>query len=66
LEDKEHREGVVAIAVPIKDVETDETVAAISISGPSQRFKEDDMVREDLVESVLNHANVVELQYNHY
>jgi len=66
VEDEEHREGVVAIAAPITDAETDETVAAISISGPSQRFKEDDTVREDLVESVLNHANVAELQYNHY
>lgn len=66
IEDQERREGVVAIAAPIKHTEAEETVAALSISGPRQRLKEDGAVREDLIDSVLNHANVAELQYNHY
>jgi len=66
IEDEERRQGVVAIAAPITDTETEETVAALSISGPRQRLKENGAVREDLLEDVLNDANVAELQYNHY
>ncbi|WP_290810943.1 IclR family transcriptional regulator [Halovivax sp.] len=66
VEDEERREGVVAIAVPIRNKADPGTVHAVSISGPKSRIKRDDELRSDLVEAVRRSANVIELQYNHY
>lgn len=69
IENEEHRNGVVAVAVPIFDTSTDEVVAALSVSGPRQRLVTDGdgtEIREDIVDAVRNRANVAELRYNHY
>lgn len=66
VEDEERREGVVAIAAPIQDKEDSSTVHAVSISGPTKRIKQDSEVKPELIDSVKQTANVIELQYNHY
>lgn len=66
IEDEERREGVVAVAAPIRDTDADRTVGAISISGPRHRLKDDGEIRSDFIDAVQNRANVAELRYNHY
>lgn len=68
VENEERREGVVAVAVPVFDTETEHVVAAMSISGPRERIivDGDDSIREDLLDALRHHANITELRYNHY
>lgn len=69
IENEEHRNGVVAVAVPIFDTGTDDVVGALSVSGPKQRLTTDDSgtgIKQDIVDALKNRANVAELRYNHY
>lgn len=69
VENEEHRNGVVAVAVPLFDTEADAVVGALSVSGPRQRLVADKSgieVEEEIVNAVQNRANVAELRYNHY
>ena len=66
VEDEDRREGVVAIAVPIRKKDDPETVHAVSISGPKNRIKPDGELQPELVTAVKETGNVIELQYNHY
>lgn len=66
VEDEERREGVMAIAVPIPNKDDPETVHSVSISGPKKRIQRKGEIDPDLIESVKQTANVIELQYNHY
>lgn len=65
-EEEERREGVVAVAVPIFDTKSNDIVAALSVSGPRERLREDNSINETVLESVRNRANIAELRYNHY
>lgn len=65
-EEEERRKGVMAVAVPIFDTTSHDVVAALSVSGPRERLREDGSIRADILESVRNRANVAELRYNHY
>jgi DNA-binding IclR family transcriptional regulator len=69
VEREEHRNGVVAIAVPIFDTHDSRIVGALSVSGPRQRLitrGSDTEVADDIVNAIQNRANVAELRYNHY
>ncbi len=66
VEDEERREGVVAVAVPVFDIDADAVIAALSVSGPRERIRTDGDIRPDIIEAVRNRANVAELLYNHY
>ncbi|GAB3019806.1 IclR family transcriptional regulator [Natronobiforma cellulositropha] len=66
IEDEERREGVVAIAAPIRNTDTGHAVGALSISGPRHRLKRDGNLNPAFIDAVRNHANVAELRYNHY
>lgn len=66
VENEERREGVVSVAVPVFDTDTDEVVAAMSVSGPRERIRSNGDIQDDLLETLRNRANVAELQYNHY
>jgi DNA-binding IclR family transcriptional regulator len=69
IENEEHRNGVVAVAVPIFDTQANVVVGALSISGPRQRLVANESgteVEEEIVNAVQNRANVAELRYNHY
>lgn len=66
IENEERREGVVAIAAPIRDTDTGHSVGAISISGPRHRLRDDGEMKPQFIDAVQNRANVAELRYNHY
>lgn len=70
VENEEHRNGVVAVAVPIFDTQADVVIGALSVSGPRQRLVADDddgiEVDVEIVNAVQNRANIAELRYNHY
>jgi DNA-binding IclR family transcriptional regulator len=65
IENQDRRQGVLTIAVPIFDRNTDEVISAVSVSGPKNRLKET-KTRDDLVDAVQSTANVIELRYTHY
>lgn len=68
IEDEERRVGILSVAVPIMDVDAEEVVAAISVSGPKRRLTaaDSDELRPEIRNAVRSRANVIELQYNHY
>lgn len=63
VEDEEHRENIRAVSVPIR--REGEPLGAISVSGPKSRF-DDTRIEEDLVETLQDRANVIELRLKHY
>lgn len=65
VEDEERREGIKAIAVPVRHADSRSPVSAVSISGPRRRIGAD-RVDEDLIESVMDAVNVIELKNKHY
>ncbi|NGM67964.1 IclR family transcriptional regulator [Natronolimnobius sp. AArcel1] len=69
VENEEHRNGLVAIAVPIFDTDSDTVVGALSVSGPRQRLvdtADETEIKSEIINAVRNRANVAELRYNHY
>lgn len=68
IEDEERRIGVLAVAVPVMDVDAEDVVAAVSVSGPKCRLTaaDGDEIRPEIRNAVRSRANVIELQYNHY
>ncbi|MFC7078516.1 IclR family transcriptional regulator [Haloarcula halophila] len=64
VEDEEHREGIKAIAVMLQYEDEPSPVAAISISGPKRRISKKDT--EQLIDSIRNTVNVIELEYKYY
>ena len=67
IENEERREGIKAIAVPLKHEadSSEEPVSAVSISGPKRRISASN-ADETLVEALRDAANVIELRYKHY
>lgn len=65
IEDEERREGIRAVAVPLRLDDESGPPAAVSISGPKRRIG-DDGVDEELLEALRDAVNVVELEYKHY
>lgn len=63
VEDEEHRENIRAVSVPIR--REGEPFGAIAVSGPKSRF-DDARIKEDLVETLRDRANVIELRLKHY
>jgi len=65
VEAEERREGIKAIAVPVRHDRDGVPPAAVSISGPRRRIGGDE-VREDLLAALRDAVNVIELEYKHY
>lgn len=65
VENEERREGIKAIAVPLRHDSDVQPVAAVSISGPKRRIGEES-VDESLLEALRDTANVIELDHKHY
>ncbi|WP_224337798.1 IclR family transcriptional regulator [Haloprofundus halobius] len=63
IEDEEHWESIRAVAVPILNEKA--VVGAISVSGPKTRFS-DERIENELLDTLRNHANVIELKLTHY
>ena len=63
IEDEEHRANIRAVAVPI--LQDERAIAAISVSGPKTRFS-DERIETELLESLRDKANVIELKLEHY
>lgn len=59
VDDEEWAEGLRCIAVPVKGSE-DEVMGAISVSGPTNRFRGADYL-DEMADTVLEAANVIEL-----
>jgi IclR family acetate operon transcriptional repressor len=64
IEDEERRPGIMAVGAPIMDQEQDTIAGAICLSGPKTRIQE--RMEGDIVDDIINAANVIELRYNHY
>lgn len=60
LEDEERREGIRSISVPI--IVDDDIVAALSLSGPRERF-DDDRIEAELIPALRDTSNVIEVKY---
>lgn len=65
VEDEERREGIKALAVPVRHAGSRSPVSAVSISGPRRRIGAD-RVDDDLIEAVMDAVNVIELKNKHY
>lgn len=63
LEDEEHRANIRAVAVPI--LQDEHAIAAVSVSGPKTRFS-DERIETELLESLRDKANIIELRLEHY
>lgn len=64
IEDEERRKGIKSLAVPIQYDEKPSPVAAVSISGPKPRIREEEY--DELLDAIKNAVNVTELRYKHY
>lgn len=64
IEDEERRPGIMAVGAPIFDQERETIVGSICLSGPKTRIEE--QLEAELIDEVVNAANVIELRYNHY
>lgn len=65
VEDEERREGIKAIAVPLRHNAESDPVAAVSISGPKRRIGHES-IDQSLLEALRDTVNVIELEYKHY
>lgn len=65
VEDEERVEGIRSVAVPIRNLGPENGPAAISVAGPKHRFT-DERIETDLVDTLYDVENVIELQCNHY
>jgi DNA-binding IclR family transcriptional regulator len=65
VEDEERREGIKAVAVPLRHDDDSEPVSAVSISGPKHRIGADTVDR-DLLNALRDTTNIIELEYRHY
>ena len=63
INDEEYIEGLRAVSVPVK-INEDELIGAISVSGPSHRFRED-RLHDELPNLLLGVANEIELKYTY-
>lgn len=65
IEDEEHWEGIMSIAVPVEVGAGDHPPSAISISGPKRRLVEKG-IEESLLGKLRDAANVIQLKQEHY
>ncbi|WP_136687382.1 IclR family transcriptional regulator [Halorhabdus amylolytica] len=65
IEDEERIEGIRSVAVPIRNLGPETGPAAISVAGPKHRFS-DERIETELVDTLQDVENVIELQCNHY
>ncbi|ELZ02185.1 IclR family transcriptional regulator [Natrialba aegyptia] len=65
VEDQDRRHGVLTIAAPIVDRQSDEVISSVSVSGPKNHLDDHDRF-DELVAAVKKAANVIELRYSHY
>ncbi|MFC6864597.1 IclR family transcriptional regulator [Halomicroarcula sp. GCM10025817] len=65
IEDQERREGVKAVAIPVRYSDDPDPVAAAAISGPKRRLG-DDSLDDGILEGLREAVNIIELSYKHY
>ncbi|MFW6385450.1 MAG: IclR family transcriptional regulator [Halodesulfurarchaeum sp.] len=65
VEDEERVEGIRSVAAPIRNLGPENGPAAISVAGPKHRFS-DDRIETELVGTLQDVENVIELQCKHY
>ncbi len=64
IEDQERRDGIRAVAVPIRN-DNDRATGAISISGPMSKLT-DERISENLLDQMRNAVNIIEIQTKNY
>lgn len=65
IEDGDHREAIATIAVPVLKGDSDDPIAALSVTGPRKRILPDGP-DESILEELQYSADVVLLKYDHY
>ena len=63
VQDQEYQTGVFAVGVPIRV--QDETIGAVSVTGPASRLTNEEVKKRNL-EKLTECVNVIEIQYEHY
>jgi DNA-binding IclR family transcriptional regulator len=64
VENQERREGIRAIAVPIRD-DNGHAIGAVSISGPISKLT-DDRISNELLDQIRNAVNIIEIRHKNY